>query len=90
MGHVTMDPRTADLQTRLPRKHLCKDCDKWYGQEDDEYGPCMYKHHRKEKKYVTYGYHECDEVEELERRVKLWESRASEGSNRGTSTSQSP
>lgn len=82
--------RIAELQARLPRKHLCKDCDKWYGQEDDEYGPCMYKHHRKEKKYVTYGYHECDEAEELERRLKLWANRASDGSSEGTSETPSP
>ncbi len=49
----------------------------------------MYKHHRKDKKYITYGYHECDEIEELERRVKLWQSRASEGSPNGTSSEPS-
>ncbi len=89
MGNVATDPGATSLQARLPRKHLCKDCDKWYGQEDDEYGPCMYKHHRKDTKYVTYGYHECDEVEELERRVKLWENRASEGSSSETSSGPS-
>ncbi len=89
MGDVKLDSRTAELQATLPRKHLCKDCDRWYGQEDDEYGPCMYKHHRKDKKYITYGYHECDEIEELERRVKLWQSRASEGSPSGTSSEPS-
>jgi hypothetical protein len=80
LGNVT------ELQAQLPKKHLCKDCDKWYGQEDDEYGPCMYKHARKEKRYVTYGYHECDEVEELEQRVKLWRERKSVDSQKGTST----
>lgn len=84
MGHV------EDLQAALPRKHLCKDCDKWYGQEDDEYGPCVYKHMRKEKRYVTYGHHECDEVEELERRVTLWKSRESADSKGETSTMRSP
>jgi len=84
LGHV------EDLQAALPRKHLCKDCDKWYGQEDDEYGPCMYKHLRKEKRYVTNGYHECDETEELEQRVNLWRSRASGDSSTGTSTTPSP
>lgn len=49
----------------------------------------MYKHHRKDQKYVTYGYHECDEVEELARRVTLWESRGSEGSKDATSTQPS-
>ncbi len=90
MGDVTSGARADVLQERLPRRHLCKDCDKWYGQEDDEYGPCMYKHHRKDTKYVTYGYHECDEVEELERRVRLWQGRGSGDSERETSTSPSP
>ena len=80
----------SELQAQLPQRHLCKDCDKWYGQEDDEYGPCMYKHLRKDKRYVTYGYHECDEPEELERRVNLWKARASEDSKIGTSTRPSP
>jgi len=48
--------------------HRCKDCDKWYGQEDDELGPCMYKHARSEAKYLTPGGMACDEPEELERR----------------------
>ena len=74
-----------ELQAQLPQRHLCKDCDKWYGQEDDEYGPCVYKHLRKEKRYVTYGWHECDEPEELERRVKLWKERGS-----GTSRNETP
>ncbi len=87
---MTSDARIDALQGQLPRKHLCKDCDKWYGQEDDEYGPCMYKHHRKDKKYVTYGYHECDEVEELERRVRLWQGQESGDSERETSRSPSP
>jgi len=80
----------SDLQAQLPQKHVCKDCDKWYGQEDDEYGPCMYKHFRKEKRYVTYGYHECDEVEELERRVKMWKDRTSGSSKSETSPPRSP
>ena len=84
MGHV------VELQAQLPQKHLCKDCDKWYGQEDDEYGPCMYKHFRKEERYVTYGYHECDELEELERRVTMWKQRTSDGSPTATSTPPSP
>ena len=70
MGHVTA------LQKALPHPHLCKDCDKWYGQEDDEYGPCSYKHLRKEKKYITYGYHACDEEEELALRVRAAQDRA--------------
>ena len=62
------------LQKALPQPLLCKDCDKWYGQEDDEYGACAYKNLRKEKKYVTYGYHECDEEDELRQRVERWRS----------------
>jgi len=74
LGDVT------DLTYRSPRTHLCKDCDKWYGQEDDEYGACSYKNLRKQRKYVTYGYHECDEVEELRLRVERW--RAGSASSR--------
>ncbi len=44
----------------------------------------MYKNARKEKRYVTYGYHECDEVEELKRRVELWQERKSGSSGSGT------
>ena len=80
MGNV--DPE--DLQKLLASKLFCKDCDKWYGQEDDEYGPCMYKNARKEKRYITYGYHECDEVEELTRRVERWEKQKSGSSGSGT------
>jgi len=50
----------------------------------------MYKHRRKDKRYVTYGYHECDEVEELEQRVRLWKTRGSEDSKSETSTPRSP
>jgi hypothetical protein len=82
--------RATELQAALPQKHLCKDCDKWYGQEDDEYGPCMYKHARKDGRYVTYGYHECDELEELERRVKMWHERQSADSPKETSRPPSP
>ncbi len=46
----------------------CKDCDKWYGAEDDEYGPCLYKHSREDDRFVTYGGHYCDEVDEVESR----------------------
>ena len=79
---MELDPN--DLQAQLPTRLQCKDCDKWYGQEDDEYGPCMYKNARNEKRYITYGYHECDEVEELKRRVELWEKRKSASSGSGT------
>ncbi len=50
----------------------------------------MYKHRRKDTRYVTYGYHECDEPEELEERVRLWKARGSEGSKSGTSTQALP
>lgn len=43
----------------------CKNCDRWYGAEDDEYGPCSIKHKRGDKSFVTYGNHECDEPEKL-------------------------
>lgn len=48
--------------------HHCRDCPRWYGAEDDEYGPCMYKHLRREERYVTPGGHECDEPQELRAR----------------------
>jgi len=40
----------------------CKDCEKWYGAEDDDYGPCSIKHARGDKKYITHGDHRCDEI----------------------------
>ena len=43
---------------------LCKDCECWYGNEDEEYGPCTVKHRRGDKRYVTHGSHKCDEVVE--------------------------
>jgi len=39
----------------------CKDCTYWYGAEDDEVGPCSIKNMRGEKRYMTFGLHECDE-----------------------------
>jgi len=39
----------------------CKDCTYWYGAEDDEVGPCSIKNMRGEKKYMTFGLHDCDE-----------------------------
>ena len=41
----------------------CKDCNKWYGAESDEFGPCMVKHMREDKKHLTHGSHICDEEE---------------------------
>jgi len=43
----------------------CKDCPRWYGAEDEELGPCSIKHARGNKKYITQGYHECDEPEQI-------------------------
>ena len=43
----------------------CKDCPRWYGAEDEELGPCSIKHARGDKKYLTQGYHECDEPEQI-------------------------
>jgi len=40
----------------------CKNCEKWYGAEDDDYGPCSIKHARGDKKHITYGEHRCDEI----------------------------
>ena len=39
----------------------CKDCTYWYGAEDDEVGPCSIKNMRGEKRYMTFGLHDCDE-----------------------------
>jgi hypothetical protein len=58
-----------------PPVHRCRDCDRWYGQEDDELGPCMYKHARADAKYLTPGGMACDEPEELERRRLEWSRR---------------
>ena len=45
----------------MPVSLHCRDCDKWYGSEDDGYGPCTLKSQRGDKKPLTYGGHECDE-----------------------------
>jgi len=39
----------------------CKDCNLWYGAEDDEVGPCSIKNMRGDKRYMTIGTHDCDE-----------------------------
>jgi len=39
----------------------CKDCENWYGAEDDEVGPCTIKNQRGAKRYMTFGMHNCDE-----------------------------
>ncbi len=61
--------RAIEVAMKGEREWLrCMDCDKWYGAEDDEYGPCLYKNSRKEERFVTHGGHYCDEVEELRTR----------------------
>ena len=45
--------------------HNCKDCRMWYGAEDDEFGPCLVKSSRGDRKHVTHGGHLCDEVDSL-------------------------
>lgn len=40
----------------------CKDCEFWYGAEDDGYGPCEIKNARGDARFVTFGTHRCDEV----------------------------
>jgi hypothetical protein len=42
----------------------CKDCARWYGAEDSGLGPCSVKHGRQERRYITHGFHVCDEIEE--------------------------
>jgi hypothetical protein len=39
----------------------CRDCPMWYGAEDEGWGPCAIKHRRGDRRYLTYGGHECDE-----------------------------
>lgn len=43
------------------RQLKCKDCNHWYGAEDDEVGPCSIKNMRGDKRYMTIGTHDCDE-----------------------------
>jgi hypothetical protein len=45
-------------------ENFCKNCECWYGNEDEEYGPCTVKHRRGDKRFVTHGSHRCDEVVE--------------------------
>jgi len=60
-----MTIRSTVMPKRLYDK-LCMDCECWYGNEDDEYGPCTVKHRRGDRRYVTHGDHKCDEVVEDE------------------------
>jgi len=39
----------------------CKDCEHWYGAEDDEFGPCALKNMRGERRFITQGVFHCDE-----------------------------
>lgn len=50
----------------MPPELNCKDCEMWYGAEDDGYGPCSIKHARGDDEYLTHGFHDCDEPEWLE------------------------
>ena len=52
-----LEETLAEARERHPAWHHCRDCDKWYGAEDDEYGPCMYKDARREPRFVTHGSH---------------------------------
>ena len=47
----------------MAKRHClkCKDCENWYGAEDDEVGPCTIKNQRGAKRYMTFGMHDCDE-----------------------------
>ncbi len=40
----------------------CKDCRKWYGAEDDGFGPCSIKNSRGDGRYITFAMHKCDEI----------------------------
>ncbi len=66
-----LEQTMAEARKRHPAWHHCMDCDKWYGAEDDEYGPCMYKDARGDPRFVTHGSHACDEPEELRSRGLL-------------------
>ena len=50
------------IQVNQELIRLCKDCRFWYGAEDDGFGPCALKHQRNDERYITYGYHRCDET----------------------------
>ena len=44
------------------RDMLCKNCEKWYGADDDGFGPCSIKNSRGDKRYITFAFHRCDEI----------------------------
>lgn len=66
-----MAERIEQARRGLLDWHQCRNCDKWYGAEDDEYGPCLYKHAGGDERFVTHGGHLCDETEELRNRRLL-------------------
>lgn len=61
-GDAFCIPIIAGGAAAVPKKFKCKSCDKWYGAEDDDYGPCSIKHARGDKKFITHGEHDCDEI----------------------------
>jgi len=76
LGGVRLGMTKADVRRTWGSSYgRCRDCDRWYGQEDDELGPCMYKHARADAKHLTPGGMACDEPEELERRRLEWSRR---------------
>ena len=61
---IRISPVEAGTMQKKLYDRLCRNCECWYGNEDEEYGPCTVKHRRGEKRYVTHGSHKCDEVVE--------------------------
>ena len=45
----------------MSKELRCKDCGRWYGGEDEGFGPCSVKRNRGDPKYITFGAHLCDE-----------------------------
>lgn len=41
---------------------FCKNCEKWYGSDDDGFGPCSIKNGRGDKRFITFACHHCDEI----------------------------
>ncbi len=56
-----LNTRDSNIAGRLFEMR-CKDCEKWYGAEDDGFGPCSIKNARGDAKYITFGMHRCDEI----------------------------
>lgn len=53
---------TEEAETPSATIVRCKDCEFWYGAEDDGYGPCEIKNARGDARFVTFGTHGCDEI----------------------------